>query len=438
MPKCIDHSKDSHRWIVFGVFSFAFILAFFHRVSTSVIATDLLSAFHVQAAALGIMSSMYFYTYALEQPFVGHLSDSLGPRRVLGLWSLIASLGCVLFSIAPNVLWAGIGRGLMGFGVGGVVVPAMKAFSQWFGKREFSTITGFFLAIGNIGGVMATSPLAFMATTWGWRVSFLIMGGVTLAIGLVTLFLVRDPAASGPEDNRRKWDEKPPVKKAALKIIRSLRFWITAAIFFGSFGASITFQGLWATSYIVAVLGVDRLYASGLNMIIPLGAILGAPLCGWLSDRVWKNSHILLFLLLIQMLTWGFLAFFSDGLNKGTIAILLFIVGLFIGGLSILIWTLVEQTTEQEILGLVTGLLNPFPILGMAVFQSWTGAFLETVGKARGLQSVEAYQSLFACFFVVTAACVFLFLFLKRLELSTAKKDRIKNGPAPFRSGGQS
>jgi len=423
MSNCIAHYKDSHRWIVFGIFSFAFFLAFFHRVSTSVIATDLLSAFQVQAAALGVMSSMYFYTYALEQPFVGHLSDSLGPRRVLGIWSLAASLGCVLFSVAPNIIWASIGRGLIGFGVGGVYVPAMKAFSQWFEKREFSTITGSLLAIGNIGGVMATSPLAFMATTWGWRVSFLIMGGVTLAIGLGTLFLVRDPADGSLGNDRQKWDENPPVKGSAKKIIKSLRFWIIAAIFFGSFGASITFQGLWATPYIVAVLGVDRLYASGLNMIIPLGAILGAPLCGWLSDHVCKNSHILLFLLLIQMLTWGLLAFFSDILNKGSVAILLFIIGVFIGGLSICIWTLVKQTTEQEILGLVTGLLNPFPMLGMAVFQSWTGAFLDSVGKAKGLQSAEAYESLFAWFFGVAAACVFLYVFLNRLELSTAKQD---------------
>ena len=409
MPKHIDHRRDRHRWVVFGFFSFAFFLAFFHRVSTSVIATDLISAFHVQAAALGVMSSMYFYPYALEQPFVGHLSDSLGPRRVLGIWSIIASLGCVVFSMAPNVTWASIGRGLIGFGVGGVMVPAMKAFSQWFEKREFSTITGSLLAIGNIGAVMATSPLAFMAATCGWRVSFLIMGGVTLAIGLGALSLVRDPAIDNPENGARKEHEKPSIKGSAKEIIASLRFWIIAAIFFGSFGASITFQGLWATPYIAAVLGVDRLYASGLNMLIPLGAILGAPLCGWLSDRIWRNSRILFSLLLIQMFTWGFLAFFSDALNRLSVGILLFIIGFFIGGLSISMWTLVKQTTRQEILGLVTGLLNPFPMLGMAVFQSWTGAFLDSVGKGKGLQSLQAYGSLFGWFFGVTAVCVLLY-----------------------------
>ena len=172
-------------------------------------------------------------------------------------------------------------------------------------------------------------------------------------------------------------------------------------------------------------------------MIIPLGAILESPLGGWLSGRVWRNSHILFFLLLIQMLTWGLLGFFSDALNKVSLAILLFIVGVFIGGLSICIWTLVKETTEQKILGLVTGLLNPFPMLGMAVFQSWTGAFLDSVGKAKGLQSLEAYENLFACFFGVTAACFFLYVFLNRLEASAPKKEHIGNSRSSFRSGDQ-
>jgi len=30
---------------------------------------------------------MYFYFYALEQPLVGHFSDTIGPRQVVGLWS---------------------------------------------------------------------------------------------------------------------------------------------------------------------------------------------------------------------------------------------------------------------------------------------------------------------------------------------------------------
>jgi len=97
---------DSHRWIVFSVICSIYILVYFHRVSTSVIATDLLAAFQTNAAALGFMSSMYFYLYAVEQPLVGYLSDRLGPRRVVVLWSLIASPGLRSLRIGP-IHWMG-------------------------------------------------------------------------------------------------------------------------------------------------------------------------------------------------------------------------------------------------------------------------------------------------------------------------------------------
>jgi len=84
---------DIHRWMVFGVIAAVYFFVYFHRVSTSVIAPDLLEAFQANATALGLMSSMYFYLYAVEQPLVGWLSDSLGPRRVVGYWSLLAAAG---------------------------------------------------------------------------------------------------------------------------------------------------------------------------------------------------------------------------------------------------------------------------------------------------------------------------------------------------------
>jgi sugar phosphate permease len=141
------------------VIATVYFFAYFHRVSTSVIAPDLLEAFQAHATSLGIMSSMYFYAYAFEQPLVGYLSDAIGARRVVGLWSLAAALGCVIFGLAPNVGWAAVGRGLIGLGVGGVYVPALQAFSQWFREKEFATMTGFLLAAGNLGAIVATTPL---------------------------------------------------------------------------------------------------------------------------------------------------------------------------------------------------------------------------------------------------------------------------------------
>jgi sugar phosphate permease len=48
--------RDSHRWVVFSVICVIYFFVYFHRASTSVIASDLLISFHPNAKILGFMS----------------------------------------------------------------------------------------------------------------------------------------------------------------------------------------------------------------------------------------------------------------------------------------------------------------------------------------------------------------------------------------------
>ncbi|MBW2560317.1 MAG: MFS transporter, partial [Deltaproteobacteria bacterium] len=261
----IPGDRDSHRWIVFGVIASIYFLVYFHRVSTSVIATDLLAAFQTDATALGFMSSMYFYVYAFEQPLVGYLADRLGPRRVISLWTLMAAFGCLVFGLAPTIGWASVGRAIIGFGVGGVYVPALKAFSQWFMKKDFSTMTGLFLAAGNLGALVATTPLVWMAQAYGWRISFHLIAGITVILALAAFFLIRDhtrvesPAVSaGASEGASPRKASPSI----VSVLTSLRFWVYGSLLFGIAGTLLTLQGLWATPFLMSRFGIELTYAS--------------------------------------------------------------------------------------------------------------------------------------------------------------------------------
>jgi sugar phosphate permease len=418
----LRESLDTHRWAVFGVIASVYFLVYFHRVSTSVIAPDLLAAFQANATALGFMSSMYFYIYALEQPLVGHLSDRLGPRRVVGLWSLSAALGCLLFGLAPSIGWAALGRAFIGFGVGGVYVPALKSFSQWFKKKEFATMTGLLLASGNLGAIVATTPLAWMAATWGWRSSFFVIGAVTLVLAFLTLYLIHDYASkesSGTDPLSLNPGNPPTSGLSARHVLTSIRFWILAAIFFGVFGDSISLQGLWATPFLMSLFQVERLHASWLNMLIPVGVILGAPLSGWLADRVFRDmANLLLTLLVIITAAWLVLTYGSPYLGLKGIIPLFLIIGGATGGMGTSLWATARETTPDAIIGLTTGLLNPFPLLGMAVLQGWTGAILDRTGKIEGMYPPRAFQDAFSLCLLVAVICLLLCVFFRK-HLST-------------------
>jgi len=127
-----------YRWFIFAVIGAGYVLAYFHRVSTAVVAPELTEAFHASGALLGVLASAYFYPYALMQLPAGLLSDSLGPRRAVTLFTLMASFGAVFFGLSPTVSFAILARILVGLGVAVIFIPGMKIFAEWYLSRHSS------------------------------------------------------------------------------------------------------------------------------------------------------------------------------------------------------------------------------------------------------------------------------------------------------------
>lgn len=403
-----DPPRDAHRFVVYGIICLVYFFVYFHRVSTSVIAKDLLADLSADATALGFMSSMYFYIYAFEQPFVGFLADKLGPRRVVAWWSMAAAAGALVFGLAPNLTWACVGRALIGFGVGGVYVPALKALSQWFRKNEFAVLIGLLMTVGNFGAVIATTPLAWAAGTVGWRITFFIISGLTLALALAALFIIREAPAPPPEE----------VKTTSGGTIRAVLsapfFWIAGAVFFGVYGTLITFQGLWAAPYLTAAYSLSRIAAGNMNMLIPVGVMVGAPVLGWATDRFGiPKARMLLGIVATYTVTWVFLIFFVAPLGKPGMCAVLFVMGFVSGGFISILWALVRENTPQRIMGAASGLLNPAPFFGVAAFQFLTGAMLDRAAADPGATYVLAdFKPAFIACLIANLICLGLAFFL--------------------------
>lgn len=399
-----------HRWVIFSVISLVYFFVYFHRVSTSVIAKDLLNTFQANATALGFMSSMYFYLYALEQPLVGYLADRLGPRRVIAYWTMVAAIGCILFGLSPNIGWATAGRALIGIGVGGVYVPALKALSLWFKEKEFSAMVGLLMSVGNLGAVIATTPLAWAAETWGWRSTFFLIGGITFILALITLFLTQDHKDTGHGPKAASSGSRPNTESTLsnlIQVLTSVQFWIAGIIFFGIYGTLVTLQGLWATPFLMAALGIGPLLASKLNMLIPVGVIIGSPLLGWMSDRFEMDKRqILIGIITVYNLSWIGLIFGYSLLGTMGMAILQLIMGLMAGGFLSILWGIIRETTPSEKVGLVSGFLNPAPFFGVAVFQVITGAILDHAGKVGDLYAMEGFRNAFMVCLVANLLCL--------------------------------
>ncbi len=407
------NATERYRWLIFGILGTIYFLACLHRVAPTVIARDLAQAFNADAVVLGLIASSYFYLYSAVQPPVGILADTIGPRMVVTIFTIIAAAGGFIFGTASNAAMSMLGRALIGVGVGGVFVPSLKIFSGWFRASEFASLTGILLAISGLGGLSAALPLTYLVLFLGWRLSFVLLGAFSLFLALICWAVVRDrPEDKGWPPVEIEVAQSQPVaselpedmgtfKRLGL-IFRSLNFWmITLALFFSG-GVSLTFQGLWAVPYLIDAYGLSRVKAGGLLMLIPFGFAIGAPIFGLLIDRLALNrKSVVICCMSLSISCWIILLFFGGRSSYLLVVPLFLALGLLGGGYLTVIMTITKELFPTWLTGTAVGLINPAAFLATALYQPLTGFLLDRVGPLdSGAYPLEAYQLVFIVFLI--------------------------------------
>ncbi|HPH55947.1 MAG TPA: MFS transporter [Smithellaceae bacterium] len=424
-----------YRWLMLGVLGLIYFMACLHRIAPTIIAKDLVIEFGANATTLGLMASTYFYLYAAVQPPVGILSDKIGPRKVATIFALIACAGSLVFALAPNMFMAGVGRGLVGIGVGGIFVPGLKIFSGWYKPTEFATVTGIFLALGNLGNLSGSLPLTYLVMLLGWRFSFVAIAGVALPLAVLAWWILRDkpedkgwppivPHPREPAPAATALPDDPSDGKGFGIIFKRSGFWMITLSYFFTSGPGLSFQGLWSVPYLMDVYGFTPLEAGGTLMALPLGFIIGSPLIGILADRLRIGRKTMLLLTLIPSVSFWCLLFLMGGkINSTFIVPLFFLIGAFGGGSLSLYMTILKELFPPRLTGTAVGFMNPAGFLAAALFQPFTGYLMDAVSRKGSAYPLAAYQNVFTVF-VISMLIAFVLILLLKIPHTEQTKGR--------------
>ncbi|MBP2640288.1 MAG: major facilitator superfamily 1 [Firmicutes bacterium] len=410
-PKGLDTTLVAQmlrlRWYIYGILCLGYFLVYFHRVSTAVVAPELTEAFGLTAASLGLLSSAYFYPYALAQIPSGILTDYLGPRKTVTFFILVAAIGAFLFGTASTYSWAIVGRSLVGLGVAFIYIPVMKILAEWFRQHEFATLTGLLLSVGNIGALSAAAPLSLLVGAAGWRNSFIYIGAVTVILAIGCWLIIRNkPQDMGLPTVYDIDGSAPPAGstdsltlKESMKLIVSNRnFWLLSLWYFVFYGTVMGFQGLWATPYLIDTQSLAKPAAIQILTYIALGMICGCPLSGYLSDRVLHSrKKVLIIGTVLYTFSWLLLIVISNS-QPAFIPYLFFAMGFF-GGFFVVIYAWFKELMPSKIVGTAIGAMNFFPFVGGAIFQQIMGSIIGSYQRINGAYPLDAYiNSFWFCF----------------------------------------
>ncbi len=368
------------RWTGYGLMVVGFVLAFFHRNSPAAMADALAAEWHAGPALLGAVSASYFWVYTAMQVPTGILADQLGPRRIVSLGMAAAGVGTVLFALAPDAAWGAAARMLIGFGVSFPFISLMKFAAVWFPERQFATISGLTVFIGNIGAVLAATPLVWVMHHMAWQGVFLGLGAATLVLAAVTWRLVYDrPEHAGlpPVHAPTPAEEGagPHWREGLMRVLRNRRTWPGFVLNFGLAGGAFGFAGLWGVPFLEGSYGMGKAEAATQTSLLVAACAVGGLVIGRISDAlgrrrpvmlVWTLAHTLLWL--PWLLHWPLTGWRHSLLSAG--------LG-FTSAAFALTWAVAKEVNAPRLAGMAAGVVNTGAFLGGAVIQQAIGFWVE-------------------------------------------------------------
>lgn len=362
---------------------------------------------HLNTLQLGMLGSAFAWVYAFAAPWTGTLVDRICKKAaiLIGLeaWSVI----CMATALAPGFPSLLALRGLEGLGESIYFPASMAMISAWHGPSTRSRALGLHQTSVYIGTIAGGFFAGWIGERYGWRLSFLVFGGLGCLFGLALQRVLREPKIS-MDELKRDLHAAPEHRDGFLSAVRFLLDTPTALILMISFACanfvavvllawmpsflysrfhmSVAIAGLAATAVaqISSMIGsaaggvaadfLTQRTKAGRILVQAAGVLFGAPfvlLCGLTHSPVW---------LVFALCGWGF----GKGLYDANIFASLF------------------DVIPAAMRGRMTGMMNAF---GWLIGGSTAPVLVGYVALQRGLGMAIALSS---AVYLLAAVCLML------------------------------
>jgi type IV secretory pathway TrbF-like protein/sugar phosphate permease len=374
--------------LVFLPFAVGFYLSYLFRTINSLISGQLMSQLALGAADLGLLTSVYFLTFAAAQVPVGVLLDRYEPRRIQSALLLIAAVGAALLGVSKEFDSLVLGRALIGIGMAGSLTAALKAVVVWFPRERVALVSGYLVMLGSFGAVTATLPVEVLLSRVGWQELFQLLAGVTAGCAIATYLMVPDrPTANRIEECR--------ASVTLRAVYTDARFWRLAPLSATCIGTAWSLQSLWAASWLADVERLEREALVQHLFIMAVALSTSALLLGvgadWLRRRGVGPTQML------ASLATLFIVCQLALIQRWPLPThLLWALVAAVGAATVLSYSIQAEYIPRHLAGRANAALNVFHIGGAFVLQFSTGMIVQQWEAQDGHYPTIAYQTAFA------------------------------------------
>lgn len=262
---------------------------------------------HLSYAQMGTISTANFIGYLAGILATPHLVKRFGARLVIGAALLLSGLSMAGVGCAGNVSLIIALYILTGIGSAMANIPIMVLLSSWFSSRLRGKAAGFVVSGNGAAIIFAGLSIPWLngLTVYGWRLSWVVLGGVVLTIALICLLVLRNrPQELGMQPAGQT--ECPlaahPHRLSDERTLPPLLILHCGALYC-IFGFTFVSYATFIVTTMVRQYGFSQQAAGAFWSWVGLFSLFSGPLFGMLADRVSRRFSLMV-VFIIQTLSY--------------------------------------------------------------------------------------------------------------------------------------
>ena len=194
---------------VLGLLCAFYALSYVDRVNIATAAPYIKADLALSDTQLGLVLSAFALPYALLQVAGGWLGDRLGARRTLSWLAVVWAVATVATGLAGGLVSLFAARLLLGLGESAGFPSATQAMSRWLPAQLRALGQGIVHAASRLGNAAAPLIVGGLIALGGWRLSFWVLGALSLVWALVGVRSYRAVPRDHPSITETELQELP-------------------------------------------------------------------------------------------------------------------------------------------------------------------------------------------------------------------------------------
>lgn len=142
-------------------------------------------------AQVAAIATAFSFAYAVGQPFLGPIADSLGKLRTIATCLGALALLSIAVAFAGSFEMLSVVRMAAGIAAGGIIPVAMAAIGDRAPMAERQIMLGRFLVLMIVGQMVGAACSGLVAEHLGWRYVFVMAAGLAAIAGALVLVVLK-------------------------------------------------------------------------------------------------------------------------------------------------------------------------------------------------------------------------------------------------------